>query len=113
MQAAVKAGGQEVRLIPGRRIVIVTPAGEREVQGAEQSAATIEQLLGPVITPEARQALGAGRAEWTFSIAGVGPVRGVAETRQGVTTATFAKASADASATASAPAPAAMPMPPP
>ena len=67
MMAAMKAGGQEIRLIPGRRIVIVTPAGEREVQGPEQTAATIEQMIAPVITPEARQALNAGRADWTFT----------------------------------------------
>ena len=37
LQATMKAGGQELRLIPGRRMVIVTPAGEREVQGPEQT----------------------------------------------------------------------------
>jgi twitching motility protein PilT len=89
MQAALKAGGQEIRLIPGRRIVIVTAAGEREVQGAEQTAATIEQMLGPVITPEARQALSNGRADWAFALAGVGPVRGHAEVRQGATVVSF------------------------
>jgi hypothetical protein len=29
LQATVKAGGQELRLIPGRRMVIVTPADLR------------------------------------------------------------------------------------
>jgi hypothetical protein len=33
--------GQEVRLIPGRRIVILTPAGEREVQVPAQSAENV------------------------------------------------------------------------
>ena len=42
LQQAAKVGGRELRLVPGRRIVIVTPAGEREVQGAAQTAATIE-----------------------------------------------------------------------
>ena len=55
--AAVKAGGQEVRLLPGRRIVILTPAGEREVQGPEQTPSTIDQLLAPILTADARQAL--------------------------------------------------------
>ena len=48
LQAAVKAGRQELRLVPGRRIVIVTPAGEREVQGPEQTSAMIDQLLAPL-----------------------------------------------------------------
>ena len=49
LQATVKAGGQEVRLVPGRRIVILTPAGEREVQGPEQTPSTIDQLLAPIL----------------------------------------------------------------
>jgi twitching motility protein PilT len=78
LQAAVKAGAREVKLVPGRRIVIVTPGGEREVQGAEQSAASIDQYL----TPDARTALRSGRAEWTVE-SPVGAVRGWAERRDG------------------------------
>ena len=73
LQATVKAGGQQLRLIPGRRIVIVTPAGEREVQGPEQTAAGIDQLLAPLFTPEARQAMAAGRADWTSRSRAWGP----------------------------------------
>jgi twitching motility protein PilT len=102
MQAAMKAGGQEVRFIPGRRIVIVTPGGEREVQGAEQTAGTIDSLLAPLLTPEARQALQAGRADWMFHLPEVGAVRGRAEVKQGLTHAVF---SAGAAASANAPAP--------
>src|SRR4029079_14874131 len=83
LQATVKAGGQELRLIPGRRMVIVTPAGEREVQGPEQTSAMIDQLLAPLLTPEARQGLAAGKAEWRFQLAGIGVVRARAETTQG------------------------------
>jgi twitching motility protein PilT len=75
LQATVKAGGQELRLIPGRRMVIVTPAGEREVQGPEQTSAMIDQLLTPLLTPDARQGLAAGRAEWRFQLPGLGVVR--------------------------------------
>jgi hypothetical protein len=39
----VKAGGRELLLTPGGA-VIVTPAGEREVQGAPQTGETIDQL---------------------------------------------------------------------
>jgi twitching motility protein PilT len=85
LQAAVKAGGRELRLIPGRRIVIVTSGGEREVQGAEQTAASIEQLIAGVLTPEARRSLGSGNAEWLFQDAGVGAVRGHAQVKEGAT----------------------------
>jgi twitching motility protein PilT len=104
LQATVKAGGQELRLIPGRRMVIVTPAGEREVQGPEQTSAMIDQLLTPHLTPEARQGLAAGRAEWRFQLAGIGVVRARAETKAGGTHAGFAvgEAAAGAGAAASA-----------
>ncbi len=90
LQATVKAGGQEVRLVPGRRIVILTPAGEREVQGPEQTPSTIDQLLAPILTADARQALAAGQAEWGLEVPGVGPVRARAERRPDGTFATFA-----------------------
>ena len=107
LQATVKAGGQELRLIPGRRLVIVTPAGEREVQGPEQTSAMIDQLVGPHLTPEARQGLAAGKAEWRFELAGIGVVRARAEMKQGGTHAGFAVgegAGAPAAVAAAAPA---------
>ena len=80
--ASAKAGGREVRLVPGRRIVILTPKGEREVQGPEQTPSTIDQLLAPIITADARQALAAaGVAEWGLEVPGVGLVRARAERR--------------------------------
>ena len=90
LQATMKAGGQELRLIPGRRMVIVTPAGEREVQGPEQTPVMIDQLLAPLMTPDSRQALAAGKAEWRFQLAGIGAVRARAEVRQGATHVGFA-----------------------
>ena len=53
LQAAVKAGGQELRLTPGRRIVIVTPAGEREVQGAGADGARASTSCWPAAHAEA------------------------------------------------------------
>jgi twitching motility protein PilT len=79
IQQAARAGGQEVRLIPGRRIVILTPAGEREVQGAAQSAENVAQLVDGVATDAARQALAAGKAEWRIEVTGVGPAMVSAE----------------------------------
>ena len=103
LQATVKAGGREVRLVPGRRIVIVTPAGEREVQGPEQTAAAIDQLLAPLLTADARQALAAGRAEWGVEVPGVGPVQARAERRSEGTFATFAVGNASRPAAVATP----------
>ena len=89
LQAAARAGSQEVRLIPGRRIVFVTPAGDREVQGATQTSATIDQLLAPVVTPEAREGLAAGRSEWRVAVPGVGSVGVRVDVREGATHAGF------------------------
>jgi twitching motility protein PilT len=103
LQQAAKAGGQELRLLPGRRIVILTPAGEREVQGPLQTPASIEELLAPVLTDDSRKSLAAGtRAEWRMEVAGVGEVRALAELRP----ATRAVFSLDNSVRAPVPAPA-------
>ena len=72
---AAKAGGKELRLVPGRRIVVVTPAGEREVQGPHQTAEAISQLLDGVLTDAARRTLKAGRAEWDIDVAAIGELR--------------------------------------
>ncbi len=79
--AALKAGGEEVRLTPGRRVVVRTSSGEREAQGAAQTSDGIERLIQPTLPDAVRAALGRGRAEWTFTAAGGGLVRGVAERR--------------------------------
>jgi twitching motility protein PilT len=83
IQQAARAGGQEVRLIPGRRIVILTPAGEREVQGPPQSAESVAQMVDGVATDASRQALAAGKAEWRIEVTGVGGATVSAEKRAG------------------------------
>ena len=45
LQAAAQAGAVELKLVPGRRIIVKTAAGEREVKGAEQTVTTIRQAL--------------------------------------------------------------------
>jgi twitching motility protein PilT len=112
LQQASKAGATEVRLLAGRRIVLMTPAGEREVQGATLTTQAIEQYLGAVMTDDARQELIGGRAEWTWPVDGLGSVRGVAEQRGDSTSATFtlggaAPASRAPAASSAAPAPSA------
>jgi twitching motility protein PilT len=89
LHSTVKAGGVELRLMPGRRIVIVTPAGEREVQGPEQTGPGIDQLLAAVMPAEARQALAAGQAEWRLQLPGVGAVQARVDMRQAGPVAAF------------------------
>jgi twitching motility protein PilT len=110
LQATAKAGGRALRLVPGRRMIIVTPGGEREVQGAEQTRATIEQVLSGVLTSEAKASLAGGLAQWRVDVPGVGPVTARAELKDGSYQATFTigdapAASAPAAAPAAAPAP--------
>jgi twitching motility protein PilT len=107
LQAAVKAGGRELLLTPGRRVIIVTPAGEREVQGVPQTGETIDQLVGPLLTPDARQRLSTGRADWRLDVAGVGTVAAWAERRNGALHAGFAPGAG--APAAAPPAPAAAP----
>jgi len=79
LQQAAKAGGTEVCLVPGRRIALMTAAGEREVQGPVLTAQAVEQYLGPVMTDDARHALTSGHAEWSWTLDGLGAVHAVAE----------------------------------
>jgi len=90
LMAAIKAGGQEIRLSPGRRLLVRTPSGEREAQGAEQTSDGIERLLEPNLTGSARKALQLGRAEWTFTLGAAGNVRAVAERKSDGVHASFA-----------------------
>jgi twitching motility protein PilT len=106
LQAAVKAGGRELLLTPGRRVVIVTPAGEREVQGNPQTGEGIDQLVGPMLTPEARQRLSTGRADWKVEVPGVGAVAAWAERRNGALHAGFVPGGSVAAAAPAAAAPA-------
>jgi twitching motility protein PilT len=96
LTAAARNGGREVRLVPGRRIIVVTPQGEKEVQGAEQTSSSIGQMLAPVLGPAEAKALEAGRAEWGFSVDGLGPVRAWAEARPAGTHVGFVLAGGDA-----------------
>ena len=83
MQATVKAGGQELRLVPGRRMVIVTAAGEREVAGrGADPGHGIDQLLAGVLTPEAGRGPGRGAVAWRFDVPGVGTVLAPARRRE-------------------------------
>jgi twitching motility protein PilT len=81
---ALMVGAQEVRLIPGRRTIVVLPEGESEVRGEAQTAEHIDALIAPLMTQSARRALSSGWAEWDFELEERGPVRACAEVKMGL-----------------------------
>jgi len=89
LKRALMVGATEVRLVPGRRTIVVLPQGESEVKGDPQSSEKITSFLAPVMTPGAQQRLAAGFAEWDFELEGRGPVRVIAEVKVGMVQAAF------------------------
>jgi twitching motility protein PilT len=83
LKRAVAVGAGEVRLIPGRRTIVVLPQGESEVRGDTLTVERVEELMSGVITPAARRALASGAAEWDFELEGRGLVRARAELKAG------------------------------
>jgi twitching motility protein PilT len=72
---AGKAGARELRLVPGRNIVIETAAGAKEMQSSTQTAQTIQQLVGPLIPPAVRTQLASGRGEWVLRHPELGAIK--------------------------------------
>jgi twitching motility protein PilT len=89
LKRTLSVGGSEVRLIPGRRTVVVTPQGESEVRGDAQTSDRVQAMLDPVLTPEARRSLSSGYAEWEFPLEDKGPARVRAEVKGGQLSAYF------------------------
>jgi twitching motility protein PilT len=89
LKRTLSVGGTEVRLIPGRRTVVIMPAGESEVRGDPQTSERVQQMIEPVLTPDARRSLIAGSAEWQFPLEDKGLARGRAEMKGGQVSAFF------------------------
>ncbi|RYZ03647.1 MAG: type IV pilus twitching motility protein PilT [Myxococcales bacterium] len=89
LKRALLVGAREVRLIPGRRTIVVVPAGESEVKGEAQTSQSISALITPVLTPAARGHMTTGFAEWDFELEGRGTVRAVAEIKVGLVNVSF------------------------
>ena len=89
LKRTLSVGGTEVRLIPGRRTVVVMPQGESEVRGEPQTSERVQSLIEPVLTPEARRSLSSGYAEWEFPLEDKGLARGRAELKSGQLSAYF------------------------
>src|SRR5512145_1596360 len=84
LKRAVLAGAVEVKLIPGRRMIVVLPQGESEVRGEVQTPYRITALLSQIITPAAKQSLQSGWAEWGIRLDNRGTVRVCAELKLGL-----------------------------
>jgi len=89
LKRTLSVGGSEVRLIPGRRTVVVTPQGESEVRGDAQTSERVQAMIEPVLTPEARRSLSSGYAEWEFPLEDKGPARVRVELKGGQMSAHF------------------------
>lgn len=113
LKRALSVGGTEVRLIPGRRTVVVMPAGESEVRGEPWQSGGIQGMTDPVLTPEARRSLSSGYAEWEFPLEDKGPARGRAEVKAGQLSVSFYLELCDINGRAMPPAPAPIAAPPP
>ena len=79
LRKAADAGGREIHLATSRKIMVVTPHGEREFNGPEVTERLIQQVIAPVMPPSARDAFASGRAEWTVRHNDLGRIRVVAE----------------------------------
>jgi twitching motility protein PilT len=84
LKRALMVGASEVRLLPGRRTIVVLPQGESEVKGEPQTNEKIQTLLGPVLNEEVKRRLAGGFAEWDFDLEGRGPVRAYVELKLGL-----------------------------
>ena len=89
LKRALLVGAREVRLVPGRRTIVVVPQGESEVKGDAQTPEKVQSLIAPIMPPAAQQHLSAGFAEWDFELEGRGPVRVCAELKLGLVHASF------------------------
>lgn len=84
LKRAVVVGALEVKLVPGRRTIVVLAQGESEVKGETLTPERINSMLDAVMTPAARRALATGWAEWDFELEDKGSVRACAELKLGL-----------------------------
>jgi twitching motility protein PilT len=103
LKRALSVGAQEVRLVPGRRMIVVLPQGESEVKGDPLTPERIDELIAPVVTPLARRGLSSGWAEWDFELPGKGPVRACGEVKVGLVHLSFFLDRCDGSGAGTAP----------
>ncbi len=103
LKRALMVGAKEVRLVPGRRTIVITEAGENEVRGDTQTPERINAMLEPVLSADARRSLAGGWADWTFDLPGHGIVHATAELKLGLVHAHFDLSGKPAPETAASP----------
>lgn len=106
LKRALLVQAEEVRLVPGRRTIVVTQAGENEVRGDTQTPESIQAMLEPLLSAEARRALAAGWAQWQFDLPNHGTVQATAEIKMGLVHASFDLRKKEGARVLQAPAPA-------
>lgn len=104
LKRALMVGAKEVRLVPGRRTIVITDAGENEVRGDTQTPERINAMLEPVLSPDARRSLAGGWADWTFDLPGHGIIHATAELKMGLVHAHFDLSGKPSPETAASPA---------
>jgi twitching motility protein PilT len=72
---AGKAGARELRLVPGRNIVIAGAGGAKEMPNTAQTAQSIQQIVSPLIPQAVRPQLAGGRAEWVMRHPELGAIK--------------------------------------
>ncbi|HYQ16094.1 MAG TPA: type IV pilus twitching motility protein PilT [Polyangiaceae bacterium] len=89
LKRALLVGATQVKLVPGRRTIVVVGQAESEVKGEPQTPEKITAFLAPILTPAAKQHLSTGFAEWDFELEGRGTVRACAEMKVGLVNVSF------------------------
>jgi len=84
LKRAVQASALEVKLIPGRRVIVVLAQGASEVRGDVMTPERIQSLVEQVITPSAKRSFASGWAEWVFPLERLGNARVCAELKLGL-----------------------------
>lgn len=93
LKETARAGAWELRLLPGRGLIIIGESGEREVKNSAKTAAEIHELISAVMPPDAKRLLAGGRADWRLRHATLGDIHATVEIRSGEPHATFRLAS--------------------
>jgi twitching motility protein PilT len=88
-----RVGAKKLQLVPGRRMLIDTPQGDREITGAEQTSEGIFDLLAPILPSNLTEGIPESGVEWQFELPEIGTVNAHAWRGHEGTSATLTLAS--------------------
>jgi twitching motility protein PilT len=69
-----RVGAKKLQLVPGRRMLIDTPQGDREITGPEQTSEAIFDLIAPFLPDNLAGGIPEAAIDWQFDVAEVGAV---------------------------------------